>query len=96
MLGSRRVSQKADIADYHLFTETGPEATQGRSLGAAETDRPCIEDRHEIGGSQWPGGNRPTDQAGIREYLSLMWNDPDFVSSLMPVRDGVGVSVKVR
>ena len=31
---------------------------------------------------------------GIREYLDLMWNDPDYLSSLMPVRDGVGVSLR--
>jgi predicted O-methyltransferase YrrM len=33
---------------------------------------------------------------GVREYLDLMWNDERFVSSLMPVRDGVGVSLRVR
>jgi caffeoyl-CoA O-methyltransferase len=33
---------------------------------------------------------------GVREYLDLMWNDPRFVSSLMPVRDGVGVSLRVQ
>ena len=35
------------------------------------------------------------DTDGIREYLKLMWNDPNFVSSLMPVRDGVGVSLRI-
>lgn len=33
---------------------------------------------------------------GVREYLDLMWNDARFVSSLMPVRDGVGVSLRVQ
>ena len=33
---------------------------------------------------------------GIREYLQLMWNDDRFLSSLMPVRDGVGVSLRVK
>jgi caffeoyl-CoA O-methyltransferase len=37
-----------------------------------------------------------TDEAteGVREYLRLMWNDADYLSSLMPVRDGVGVSLR--
>jgi predicted O-methyltransferase YrrM len=34
--------------------------------------------------------------SGIREYLDLMWNDANFLSSLMPVRDGVGVSLRIR
>lgn len=33
---------------------------------------------------------------GIREYLDLMWKDDRFASSLMPVRDGVGVSLRIR
>lgn len=33
---------------------------------------------------------------GVRQYLDLMWNDTNFLSSLMPVRDGVGVSMRVR
>ena len=32
---------------------------------------------------------------GGREYLKLMWNDPNFLSSLMPVRDGLGLSVRI-
>ena len=36
------------------------------------------------------------DTEGIREYTRLMWNDPDFLSSLMPVRDGVGLHVRLR
>lgn len=33
---------------------------------------------------------------GIREYLQLMWSDDRFLSSLMPVRDGVGISLRVK
>lgn len=33
---------------------------------------------------------------GVRRYIELMWNDPNFLSSLMPVRDGVGVSLRVQ
>jgi len=38
-----------------------------------------------------------TDEAteGVREYLDLMWHDARFVSSLLPVRDGVGVSLRI-
>jgi caffeoyl-CoA O-methyltransferase len=32
---------------------------------------------------------------GVREYIRLMWNDPRFVSSLLPVRDGVGLSLRL-
>jgi predicted O-methyltransferase YrrM len=31
---------------------------------------------------------------GVREYLELMWSDAGYLSSLMPVRDGVGVSLR--
>jgi caffeoyl-CoA O-methyltransferase len=48
----------------------------------------------------WSGrvaaGDDDPASAGVREYLRLMWSDADFVSSLMPVRDGVGLSVRVR
>jgi predicted O-methyltransferase YrrM len=47
----------------------------------------------------WSGrvaaGDDDPQSAGIREYLRLMWRDPDFISSLMPVRDGVGVSLRI-
>lgn len=33
---------------------------------------------------------------GVRRYLDLMWHDERFVSSLLPVRDGVGVSLRVK
>ena len=33
---------------------------------------------------------------GVREYIDLMWNDDRYLSSLMPVRDGVGVSLRVK
>lgn len=41
------------------------------------------------------GDQGPTTQ-GIRRYLDQMWNDDRFLSSLMPVRDGVGISLRVR
>lgn len=65
-----------------------------------------FRDRIKVGGMAvvdnlvWSGrvAEGATDEAttGIREYLDLMWNDPDYLSSLMPVRDGVGVSMRVR
>jgi caffeoyl-CoA O-methyltransferase len=33
---------------------------------------------------------------GVKEYLDLMWGDDRFLSSLLPVRDGVGVSLRVK
>lgn len=32
---------------------------------------------------------------GVREYLRRMWSDPRFLSSLLPVRDGVGLSIRL-
>ena len=34
--------------------------------------------------------------AGIREYHRLMWSNPDFLSSLLPIRDGVGLHLRLR
>ncbi len=48
----------------------------------------------------WSGrvaeGATDPDTAGIQEYLDLMWKDDRFISSLMPVRDGVGISLRVK
>lgn len=33
---------------------------------------------------------------GVREYIRRMWGDPCYLSSLLPVRDGVGLSLRVR
>ena len=65
-----------------------------------------FKDRVKLGGLVivdnliWSGqvaaGVRDDATNGVREYISLMWNDSRFVSSLLPVRDGVGVSLRVR
>ena len=65
-----------------------------------------FKDRVKMGGLVivdnliWSGqvaaGVRDDTTNGVREYISLMWNDPRFISSLLPVRDGVGVSLRVR
>lgn len=65
-----------------------------------------FRDRVKVGGLVivdnlvWSGrvveGGKEDSTNGIREYLDLMWNDPNFLSSLMPVRDGVGVSLRLR
>jgi predicted O-methyltransferase YrrM len=48
----------------------------------------------------WDGlvaeGDEGPTTGGIRRYLDLMWNDDRFLSSLMPVRDGVGISLRIR
>lgn len=36
------------------------------------------------------------DTRGIRAYTKRMWNDPDFLSSLLPIRDGVGLHLRLR
>jgi len=41
------------------------------------------------------GDDAPSTQ-GVREYIDRMWADERFQSSLMPVRDGVGISLKLR
>jgi predicted O-methyltransferase YrrM len=46
----------------------------------------------------WSGrpaaGGEDAATAGVREYIRRMWSDPQFLSSLLPVRDGVGLSVR--
>ncbi len=66
----------------------------------------CFRDRVRVGGLAivdnlvWSGrvaaGGTEPDTEGVRTYIREMWNDPDYTSSLMPVRDGVGVSLRVR
>jgi len=65
-----------------------------------------LRDRVRVGGLVivdnliWSGrvaaGDRDPATEGVRRYLQLMWNDPRFHSSLMPVRDGVGVSLRMQ
>jgi len=65
-----------------------------------------LKDRVKVGGLVivdnlvWSGRAAAGDQdpatEGVRRYIELMWNDPCFLSSLMPVRDGVGVSLRLR
>jgi caffeoyl-CoA O-methyltransferase len=65
-----------------------------------------FRDRVKVGGLVvvdnlvWSGlvaeGDEGPTTRGIRRYLDLMWNDDRFLSSLMPVRDGVGISLRVR
>jgi predicted O-methyltransferase YrrM len=47
----------------------------------------------------WSGrvaaGVKDKSTDGVHEYIRLMWGDRSFFSSLMPVRDGVGVSLRV-
>lgn len=47
----------------------------------------------------WSGrvaaGQKDEDSAGVREYIARMWSDQCYLSSLLPVRDGVGLSVRV-
>ncbi|MCB9555813.1 MAG: O-methyltransferase [Deltaproteobacteria bacterium] len=47
----------------------------------------------------WSGrvaaGDDSAESRGIRDYVDKMWNDSRYLSSLMPVRDGVGVSLRV-
>jgi len=63
-------------------------------------------DRVRVGGAViidnlvWSGrvarGDESDSSRGIAEYIARMWGDERFVSSLMPVRDGVGISVRRR
>lgn len=70
----------------------------------------CYElarDRVRVGGAilihntLWSGRvadpkNNDATTVGIREYLKRMWADPNFVSSLLPMHDGLGFSVRVK
>lgn len=41
-------------------------------------------------------GDEDEETRGVREYIRRMWGDPCYLSSLLPVRDGVGLSLRVR
>jgi predicted O-methyltransferase YrrM len=66
----------------------------------------AFEDRVRVGGAViidnlvWSGrvarGDESASTAGVREYIARMWNNPSYLSSLMPVRDGVGLSLRLR
>jgi caffeoyl-CoA O-methyltransferase len=65
-----------------------------------------FKDRVRVGGAVlidnlvWGGdvaaGGQDDDTNGVREYIRRMWSNPNYLSSLMPVRDGVGVSIRIR
>lgn len=65
-----------------------------------------FKDRVNVGGLVivdnlvWSGkvaaGETSEQTEGIRQYIDLMWKNPDYISSLMPVRDGVGVSLRIQ
>ena len=67
---------------------------------------PLMRERVRPGGAiiidnlVWSGrvaaGARDAATEGVRRYIDLAWGDPGFLSSLMPVRDGVGISVRIR
>lgn len=48
----------------------------------------------------WSGrvaaGATDATTSGVREYIRLMWGNQDFLSSLLPVRDGLGISLRLR
>lgn len=48
------------------------------------------------GGDVADPDNDEESTLGIRAYTERMWESPEFLSSLMPVRDGVGLSVRIR
>lgn len=64
-----------------------------------------LKERVRVGGMVivdnlvWSGrvaaGEDDPDTAGAREYIRRMWSDHRYLSSLMPVRDGVGLSLRV-
>jgi predicted O-methyltransferase YrrM len=65
-----------------------------------------FKDRVRVGGVVivdnllWSGrvarGHTDADSEGIREYIRRMWSNPAFLSCLLPLRDGVGLSLRLR
>jgi caffeoyl-CoA O-methyltransferase len=39
---------------------------------------------------------RDADTEGVRQYTRRMWSDGDFLSALLPIRDGVGLHLRLR
>ena len=66
----------------------------------------AFRERVRVGGAViidnlvWSGrvarGDDSESTVGVRGYIARMWNNPAFLSSLMPVRDGVGLSLRLR
>ena len=48
------------------------------------------------GGRAADPDNRDDSTLGIRAFTERMWASPEFASSLLPIRDGVGLHVKLR
>lgn len=89
----RRRSERFDMIFCDVDKEQYPaayEAMRGRVRegGAIVTDNLLWNGRVAAGDSD-------AATAAIREYIRLMWNDGAFLSSLLPIRDGVGVSLRV-
>jgi predicted O-methyltransferase YrrM len=40
--------------------------------------------------------NSEESTQGIRAFTDHLWDSPEFLSSLLPIRDGVGLAVRVR
>ncbi len=66
----------------------------------------AFSDRVRVGGAVivdnlvWSGQVAAGEQGewteGVRQYIAAMWADDRYLSSLMPVRDGVGLSIRLR
>jgi predicted O-methyltransferase YrrM len=64
-----------------------------------------FRDRVRVGGAVivdnliWSGrvaaGETDENTQGVQEYVRRMWEDPRFLSSLLPIRDGVGFSIRI-
>ena len=41
-------------------------------------------------------GDDEASTLGVRAFTARMWDSPEYLSSLLPIRDGVGLSVRLR
>ncbi len=64
-----------------------------------------FRERVRVGGAAiidnlvWSGrvarGQSDRDSQGVREYIRRMWSNRTYLSSLLPIRDGVGLSLRL-
>ncbi len=54
-----------------------------------------ISDNTLWGGRVIGGGNEPSTR-GVKEFNQLIFSNPSLISSIIPLRDGVSLSIKIR
>ncbi|HEX2066736.1 MAG TPA: O-methyltransferase [Candidatus Thermoplasmatota archaeon] len=77
-------------ADKHQYPDCLALARQKVRVGGL-----ILTDNTLWSGKVWDKAARDRDTDGVREYNRMAFSDPSLLSTLVPLRDGVAVSVRV-